>query len=88
MSIFSDEIIERAKQAKSADEFLALAEENGIELTAEEAKASFEQLHESSNELDDEQLEQITGGMRPIASNNILTEIISGSNSICNPNDK
>ena len=41
---FDPELIEKAKAAQSVEELLALAKENGTELTEEEAKTYFEQL--------------------------------------------
>ena len=41
---FTPELIEKAKSAKTPEELLALAKENGIEMTEESAKAYFEQL--------------------------------------------
>lgn len=55
------EIIEKAKQAKTIEELLKLAEENGIELSSEEAKAYFERLTKSG-ELSDEELDNVAGG--------------------------
>lgn len=55
------EIIEKAKQAKSVEELLSLAKENEIELTEDEGKAYFEQLHKSG-ELSDEELGNVAGG--------------------------
>lgn len=55
------ELIEKAKQAKSPEELLALAKENGIELTEDEAKAYFERLNQSG-ELSDEELDNVAGG--------------------------
>ena len=40
----NEKIIEKAKKAKSADEILALAKENDIEITPEEARETFELL--------------------------------------------
>ena len=40
---FTPEHLEKAKQAKSAEELIALAKENGMELSEEEAKNYFEQ---------------------------------------------
>ena len=45
MNNITTELIAKAKAAKSAEELLELAKENGVELTAEEAKTCFEQLH-------------------------------------------
>ena len=42
--IVNEKIIEKAKKAKSADEILALAKENDIEITPEEARETFELL--------------------------------------------
>lgn len=55
------ELIEKARQAKSAEELLDLAKENGIELPEDEAKAHFEQLNKSG-ELSDEELDNVSGG--------------------------
>lgn len=35
---FTPELIEKAKQAKSAEELIALAKENGIELSGDKAR--------------------------------------------------
>ena len=42
---FTPELIEKAKSAKTPEELMALAKENGVELTEESAKAYFEQLN-------------------------------------------
>ena len=55
------ELFEKAKEAKSAQELLSLAGENGAELTQEEAAAYFAQLHQSG-ELSDEELDHVSGG--------------------------
>ena len=55
------EFIEKAKQTKSAEELLALAKENEIELSELEAKAYFEQMNKSG-ELSDEELDNVAGG--------------------------
>ncbi len=57
----SSELIAKAKQAKSAQELIALAKQNGTELTEEGAKIYFDQLHKSG-ELSDEELDNVTGG--------------------------
>ena len=62
MKNFNPELLEKAKQTKSAEELLALAKENNIELTAEEAKTYFEQLHPVSGEMADDELENVAGG--------------------------
>ena len=56
-----EEMILKAKEAKSVEELLALAKENGMEMTEENAKVYFEQLHKSG-ELADEELTDVAGG--------------------------
>ena len=56
----TQEIIEKAKAAQSAEELLAIAKENGIDMTADEAKTYFEQIN--ANSLDDDLLEGVAGG--------------------------
>lgn len=57
----TNEQIKKAKQAKSVEELQALAAENGIELTEENAKKCFDQLHKEGM-VADEELENVTGG--------------------------
>ena len=59
---FTPELIEKAKSAKTPEELMALAKENGIEMTAESAKAYFEQLNPKTGELADEELDNVSGG--------------------------
>ena len=56
----TQKIIEKAKAAESAEELLSIAKENGIDMTADEAKTYFEQLN--ANSLDDDLLEGVAGG--------------------------
>ncbi len=62
MTNFTPEIIEKAKAVKTAEELLALAKENSIEMTEEEAKAYFAQLNPVSGELSDDELDNVAGG--------------------------
>ncbi len=57
----TNEMIEKAKECKSAEELLALAKENGIEMTAEEAAEKFTALN-NMGELSDDELENAAGG--------------------------
>ncbi|MBQ0101210.1 MAG: bacteriocin [Firmicutes bacterium] len=52
---FTKEQIEKAKEAKSAEELFALAKENGIEMTAEEAAKHYTKLSE-------DELNNVSGG--------------------------
>ena len=62
MKNFNAEMIEKAKAARSAEELLALAKENNVEMTADEAKTYFAQLNPTSGELDDDDLDAVSGG--------------------------
>jgi len=55
------ELIKQAKRAENVEELLALARENGVELTAEEAQKYYELWHASA-ELSDEELDSVAGG--------------------------
>ncbi len=61
MNNFSPELIAKAKQAKSPEELIALAEESGTELTEESAKAYFDQIHKTG-ELADDELDNVVAG--------------------------
>ena len=61
MKNLTHEMIAKAKAAKSAEELMALAKENNVELTEEEAKTYFEQLNASGTVTDDE-LDMVAGG--------------------------
>ena len=64
MKDYTAELIEKAKAAKSAEELLALAKENNVELTEEAAKTYFEQLNQNDTVSDDD-LEMISSGGCP-----------------------
>ena len=54
------EFVEKAKTAKSAEELLAFAKTDGVEMTLEEANEYYKQI--TSCELDDELLDGVAGG--------------------------
>ena len=58
---FTNEMIEKAKQAADPEELRAMAKEEGIELSAEDAEKYFAFL-QGGNELPDEALEAVAGG--------------------------
>lgn len=62
MTNFTPEMVEKARAAKSADELVALAKENNVELTGEEAKIYFTQLNTRSGEISDEEFDNVAGG--------------------------
>ena len=45
------ELLAKAKEMKTPEELMALAKENGMELTEESAKAYFEQLNSKTGEV-------------------------------------
>ena len=55
------EMFEKAKEAKSVEELMSLAKENGMELSKESAAAYFEEMHKSG-ELSDGELDNVAGG--------------------------
>ena len=57
----TNEVMEKARSAENSEALWAMAKENGMELTQEEANAYFDQLHKTG-ELSDEELENVTGG--------------------------
>ena len=60
MSI-SKELLEKAKTAKTAEELLAMAKAENIELTEEQAAKAFAELNKTG-ELSDEELDNVAGG--------------------------
>ena len=84
MKNMKPEMIEKAKAAKSAEELLALAKENNVEMTADEAKTYFAQLSPKSGELDDDDLDNVAGGVSGCKSSdnyvadNTLVRVING----------
>ena len=57
----SKELLEKAKTAKSAEELLAMAKAENIELTEEQAAKAFAEINKAG-ELSDEELDNVTGG--------------------------
>jgi len=60
LNSFTKEQIEKAMECKTPEELIALAKEEGIELTLEQAKAYLEELQDV--ELDPETLDKVAGG--------------------------
>ena len=55
------ELIEKAKTANTAEELLAMAKAENIDLSAEEAEKAFAELNKTG-ELSDEELNNVAGG--------------------------
>ena len=62
MKNLTPEMIEKAKAAKTAEELLAIAKAEGVEMTEAEAAAYFAQLNPKTGELDDDDLDNVAGG--------------------------
>lgn len=58
---FTKELIEKAKTAKSAEDLLAMAKSENVELTAAQAEKAFADLHHTGA-LADEELDNVSGG--------------------------
>ena len=56
------EQIEKAMACETPEALAALAKENGVELTADEAKQYFDELENFEVDLSDEQLKAVAGG--------------------------
>lgn len=56
------ELIEKAKETKNAEELLELAKAYNVDLTVEEANAYFTKLNSQMGELDDDELDNVSGG--------------------------
>ena len=58
----NQEMLAKARKAKTQEELLAIAQENGVEMDAESAQAYFEQLHQPTGEMSDDELDAVAGG--------------------------
>ncbi len=58
----TEELLVKAKEAKSVEELLVLAKDHNIELTEEEAEGYFLQLNPKAGKLADEELDNVAGG--------------------------
>ena len=56
------ELIFKAKGAKTPEELMAIAKEDGTEMTEKSARAYFELLHPATGELSDDELDNVAGG--------------------------
>ena len=62
MTSLTNEMIEKARSAKSVEELIAIAKENNIELTDNGAKKYFAGLNPQSGELSEDELNNVSGG--------------------------
>lgn len=60
--MYTEEMVRMAKEAADAGELLAMAQEHGIDMTAEEAAEKFALLHSEMGEISDDELDNVAGG--------------------------
>lgn len=60
--LMTKEMLSKAMACETPEAIIALAKENGIELTAEEGKRIFENLENFDVNLADDALEKVAGG--------------------------
>ena len=70
----TNELIEKAKTAKTAEELLEMAKAENIEMTAEEAAKVYAELHKTG-ELSDEELDNVSGGCDEIKHDKFQMDI-------------
>ena len=58
----NQELIIKAKTAKSVEELLELAKASNVELSEEQAKEYFAKLNPTKGELSDDELDDVSGG--------------------------
>ena len=72
--MMNEEMILKAKEARSAQELHALAKQNGIEMTEESAEAYYQQLRKIG-EISDDELDNVAGGWCYHDGNRVVTAI-------------
>ncbi len=73
-------LIELSKRAQTAEELIELAQAEKIKLSRNDAQIYFERWHEGS-ELDDEELEEVGGGVDRTAGKTVCE--FCGSGDLC-----
>ena len=58
----NNEILAKAKAAKTPEELIEIARVNDVEMTEEGAKAYFDLLHPKTGEISDDELDEVAGG--------------------------
>ena len=58
----NQELITKAKAAKSVEDLLELAKASNVELSEEQAKEYFAKLNPTKGELSDDELDDVSGG--------------------------
>ena len=60
--MMNEEMIAKAREAKSVEELLELAKASNVELSEEQAKEYFAKLNPTKGELSDDELDDVSGG--------------------------
>ena len=71
------ELLAKAKEMKTPEELMALAKENGIEMTEKSAKAYFEQLNPKTGEVSDDELNNVAGGGCHNGDGRMITTVLN-----------
>lgn len=58
----SNDFIQDAKRAESPEELRVLLEKNGVDITANEVSAYFNKLNPKKGEMEDDELDSVSGG--------------------------
>ncbi len=70
-------LIELARRARSAEELIALAKEDKIKLSHDDAQIYFERWH-AGEELCDDELEAVGGGVEDHSAGTVVCEFCGG----------
>ncbi len=68
MENFNKSMLEKLKNVRSAEALLALAKENGIDMTEAEAADGFAKIKSGITALKDSDLDNVSGGMAVLTS--------------------
>lgn len=71
------ELMAKAKEAKTVEELIAVAEKNNIELTEESANAYLQQLNRKTDEITDEELDNVSGGGCHNGDGRLITTVMN-----------
>lgn len=82
-----NEVFEKVKAAESAEEVLALAKEDGKELSMEEAQEIYRQLH-NTGEISDDELEAVAGGGAHLYGHLVVSALYSCGDWTCKKHGK
>ncbi len=75
MENLTTELIEKAKNAQSAQDLIALAKDENMELTLEQATEYMKVLHPPMGEIEDGDLDNVAGGACYIGDNRLIVTV-------------